>query len=300
MHWSSMLALAAALLAPLSAAAWSRPGHMVAAAIAYDELKRRDPAALALIVKLAAAHPDRGAFEVAVGRAEGEEADRRRFLELARWPDDARGTLHDHPTWHYRLRPIVEGGVAVPDGESGAGVEALALAIRVAGDPRAAPAERATALAWILHIAADLHQPLHAAERFGPDWPQGDQAGSKVFVREAERGKPVSLHWLWDDAVSRDGTPEAAFARATALTARFPRAGFERELRTTDARGWLRESYALAQGLAYRADAPRATRPEAALVATPSYRAELERAAAERLTLSGYRLSDLLTYIIRQ
>jgi hypothetical protein len=292
--------VAAALLAPVPAAAWSRPGHMVAAAIAYDELKRRDPSALALILRLAAAHPDRAAFEVAVGRAEGEEADRRRFLELARWPDDARGTPQDHPTWHYRLRPIAESGVPVPHGDSGEGVEALALAVAVAGNARAAPAERATALAWILHIAADLHQPLHAAERFGRDWPQGDQAGSKVFVREAEGGKPVSLHWLWDDAVNRDGTPDAAFARAAALTARYPRAAFQKCLAAGDAQSWLQESYGLARTLAYGPEAPRALRPEDARVAPRAYQAALERAATERLTLSGYRLSDLLARIMRE
>ncbi|MGK6356636.1 S1/P1 nuclease [Sphingomonas sp. DT-207] len=187
--------------------------------------------------------------------------------------------MHDHPTWHYRLKPIAEGGFPVPQGESGAGLEALALAIRVAGDPRAVPAERATAVAWILHIAADLHQPLHAAERFGPDWPQGDQAGSKVFVRETEGSEPISLHWLWDDAVSRNGAPEAAFARAKALASSYPRARFERYLKADDARSWLEESYAaLAQTLAYRPDAPRATRPDAALVAPPAYRTELEQA----------------------
>jgi hypothetical protein len=289
-----------ALIAPLSASAWSRPGHMVAAAIVYDELKRRDPKALALIVRLAAAHPDRGAFEVAVGRAEGEEADRRRFLELARWPDDARGTIYDHPTWHYRLKPVAQHGFPVPADESGDGLEALALAIRTAGNARAAPAERATALAWILHIAADLHQPLHAGERFGPDWPQGDQAGSKTFVRDPESGKPISLHWLWDDAVSRDGTAEGAFAKAKALEARFPRASFARQIEAGDARSWLQESYALAQGLAYRMDAPNATRREAATSAPEPYRAALEQAAAGRLTLSGYRLSDLLARIMKE
>ena len=286
------LAIVAAL-SPAPAAAWSRPGHMVAAAIAYEELKRRDPQALARIVKLAEAHPDRGPFEVAVGRAEGEEAERRRFLELSRWPDDARGTPHDHPTWHYRLRPVVEDGVTPPAGDSGAGEEALALATRVAGDPRATAGERATAIAWILHIAADLHQPLHAAERFGRDWPQGDMAGSKVYVRDPDTGKPVSLHWLWDDSVSRDGTPEAAFAQARALMARHSRAGA-----SADARTWLDESYALARTLAYRADAPRATSAETARLPAPAYQAALERAATARVAQSGYRLADLLARIM--
>ena len=296
MRWIAMLA-AAALLAPLPAAAWTRPGHMVAAAIAYDELKRRDPQALALIVRLAAAHPDRGAFEVAVGRAEGEEADRRRFLELSRWPDDARGSPHDHPTWHYRLRPIVEDAVKPPVAESGAGEEALALSIRVAGDPRASAGERATALAWILHIAADLHQPLHAGERFGRDWPQGDSAGSKVFVRDPKGGKPISLPWLWDDSVNRDGTPEAAFVRARALQADYPRAALA-EAAVAEPRKWVDESYSLARTLAYRADAPRATSPEAAQAPAPAYQASLERTAAKRVALAGYRLADLLARIM--
>ena len=293
------IALVAAL-APRPAAAWSRPGHMVAAAIAYDELKRRDPQVLARIVRLAAAHPDRGAFEVAIGRAEGEEAERRRFLELARWPDDARGTPHDHPTWHYRLRPVAEDGIAPPPGESGLGIEALALTARVAGDPRASDGERAIALAWILHIAADLHQPLHAAERFGRDWPDGDMAGSKVFVRETADAKPVTLHWLWDDAVNRDGTAEAAVARARTLVARYPRKRFGARLGLLEANAWLDESYLLARTLAYRPDAPRATSADAATVAPVAYRAAVQEAAAERVTLSGYRLADLLAVIVKK
>lgn len=288
------LAIVAAL-APLPAAAWSRPGHMVAAAIAYDELKRRDPAALARIAKIAAAHPDRGAFEVAIGRAEGEEANYRGFLELARWPDDARGTPNDHPTWHYRLRPVAEDDTTPPPGESGSGIEALALATRVAGDPRASNGERATALAWILHIAADLHQPLHAAERFGRAWPQGDMAGSKVFVREETGAKPVTLHWLWDDAVNRDGKPEAATSRARELMARHPR-----EAAVLEPQAWLDESYRLAQTLAYRADAPRATSAETATVAVPTYRAAVADAAAARVAQSGYRLADLLARIMKE
>lgn len=297
MRWLAMIAIPV-LLAAAPAAAWTRPGHMVTAAIAYEELKRRDPQALALIMRLAAAHPDRGAFEVAVGRTEGEEADRRRFLQLARWPDDARGTLHDHPTWHYRVRPVVEDGVVAPDGESGAGEEALILAIRVAGDARAMPAERATALAWILHIVADLHQPLHAAERYARDWPQGDHAGSKVFVRDPIGGKPISLHWLWDDSVSRDGTLEAAFAKASTLTARHPRTAFAQQLDAYAPRQWLDESYKMATTLAYRADAPRAITPDAAQTISPAYYAAVERAAAERVVLSGYRLADLLARIV--
>ena len=39
--------LAASVLLALPAFAWNKPGHMVTGAIAYDVLKKEDPAALA-------------------------------------------------------------------------------------------------------------------------------------------------------------------------------------------------------------------------------------------------------------
>uniref|UniRef100_UPI00054C64D9 S1/P1 nuclease n=1 Tax=Sphingomonas sp. ERG5 TaxID=1381597 RepID=UPI00054C64D9 len=181
----------------------------------------------------------------------------------------------------------------------GSGVEALALNLSVARDPRAPAADRAVALCWILHVVADLHQPLHSAERVSPDWPSGDEGGSKVFVRDQVTGQPVSLHWYWDDAVSRDGSASAAFTRAHELTARFPRTQFAAALSQAvaapDASGrWLAESHELAVSLAYRADAPLARSAATALPATPAYAAAVTSTAEQRVTLAGYRLADLL------
>lgn len=297
--------MAAAIALPAaSASAWTRPGHMVAAAIAYNELMRDDPQLVAEMLRLLAAHPDPGSFQVAIDRTEGAERDRRLFLQMARWPDDVRGGPHDHPTWHYRLRPVADVGAATPaQSAKGSGVEALALNLSVARDPRAPAADRAVALCWILHLVADFHQPLHSAERFGPAWPHGDEGGSKVFVRDHVSGKPVSLHWFWDDSVNRDGSAATAFAKAGDLAARFPRARFAAELAHPitheDASSrWLDESHDLAVRLGYRSDAPRATSPEVAVPPAPAYLQAVDEAAERRLVLSGYRLADLLKYIM--
>lgn len=281
----------AATVAAAPASAWTRPGHMVAAAIAWDELSRRDPAVLKEFARIMAAHPDPGPFQVAIGRAEGEERDRRIFLETARWPDDIRGGAHDHPTWHYALRPVAQGG-ASPTAPHGQAPEALALNLAVARDPAAPIADRAVALCWIMHILPDIHQPLHAAERVAAAWPNADQAGSKVWVLDPVTGKPISLHWYWDDSINRDGTPEAAFARARELVARYPR---QAEKGRNDAAAWLDESYALARSLAYRSDAPVATRAEDAKAAAERYAADVAPAAEARLTRAAYRLADVLS-----
>lgn len=296
MRAAILTALIVAAIAATPAAAWTRPGHMVAAAIVWDELARTHPETLGKLTALLAEHPDKGPFQVAIDRTEGEARDQRLFLESARWPDDIRTGPHDRPTWHYRLRPVVERGAAATP-PHGAALEAIALNAAVLADPAAPAADRAVALCWLMHVVPDIHQPLHSAERVGPDWPAGDQAGSKAFALDPQTGKPISLHWFWDDLIHRDGAADAAFARARALAARHPRASL-RGLAAAEPQQWLDESHALARTLAYRADAPRAVSPETARAATRAYAAAAQAAAEERLTRAAYRLADLLARLM--
>lgn len=291
-----------ALAAATPAMAWTRPGHMVSAAIAYDELMASDPDVVRQVLAIIAAHPDRGPFEVAVGRDNGEARNRNLFLEIARWPDDIRGGIWDHPTWHYFARPVIDQAAPPPatakPSAHGEAYEAFALNVAVARDPLAPIADRAVALCWIFHILGDIHQPFHNAERFGAAWPDGDSLGAKVFVKDPETGEPIALHWLWDDSINRSPATADAFRKARELVAHYPRADFARQLdsaRTIEQ--WSDESYGLARTLAYREDAPRTSDKAAAGPAAESYLRDMAPAAQARLTLAGYRLADLLRVI---
>lgn len=289
-----------ALAAP--AHGWTRPGHMVSAAIAWSEIEARQPEILDRLGEILDAHPDRGPFELATDRATGREKARRMFLQCARWPDDIRRTAQDQPAWHMSLRPVragASGGVeATGEPVFGAGLEAAALNLRVLGEPRADAAERAKALCWVLHVVADLHQPLHSAEMFSPAYPDGDRAGGLQFVKDPLWGGTISLHWLWDDAVHRSGLVADVDVRAGELMAKHPRSGFrvaEAEARPQDLGQWVwKESYPLAVSLAY-GRLPATGKSEATAQAAPAaYWEEVKRVSEERLTLSGYRLADLV------
>ena len=39
------------------------------------------------------------------------------------------------------------------------------------------PERKAIALAWLFHLVGDIHQPLHTAQLFTVDYPQGDRGG---------------------------------------------------------------------------------------------------------------------------
>jgi hypothetical protein len=45
------------------------------------------------------------------------------------------------------------------------------------------PERKAIALAWLFHLLGDIHQPLHTAQLFAAEYPQGDRGGNEICVR---------------------------------------------------------------------------------------------------------------------
>jgi hypothetical protein len=66
---------------------------------------------------------------------------------------------------------------------------------------------RADALRWLVHLVADLHQPLHAGD-------PRDRGGNDLHVRLRDHQQPTTLHKVWDvDVVKplvRHGSPAEA------------------------------------------------------------------------------------------
>ena len=304
---SCIAVLLAALFHCSAVMAWSRPGHMVTAAIAYEELRAQDPKILKRIIALAERHPDRAAFEVAVAGARGSERRRRIFLELARWPDDTRGSIHDHPTWHYSSRPLLNEAsppARIPeDVPQGSANEAFALNLSVAADPRASAAERAVALCWIFHLVGDMHQPLHSVSQVSKRFPEGDRGGTAQFVRNPRTNASMSLHWFWDDIASSGAKPKEVMQRARELMRKLPRAQF-RELKpfqnANEFSEWARESYQLAATIAYGPELRASDSANAAPKLSQRYLELSTQAAEKRLTLSSYRLTDVLRHAFRE
>ncbi|MDX2209017.1 MAG: S1/P1 nuclease [Sphingopyxis sp.] len=289
---AAALALAFALVDAAPGLAWSRPGHMVTAAIAWRDLEDA-PALRARIAYLLAAHPDRAPFEVAIDRSTNEEQVRRRFYECARWPDDARGTVYDHPSWHYAAQALIRDGRPASVGSKGSAIDAFALNINVLRDPSATKAEQAVALCWVLHIVGDLHQPLHTGELFSRDYPEGNRLGALQYVRASPSAEPVTLHWYWDDAVHQSGTLSSVEARATELVVRYPQArDYNDPLAVSH---WAYdESFPMLASLAYGPSLRSGRSPETAPVVSDDYRRAVQEAAELRAVGAGHRIAAVL------
>lgn len=181
-HLGAVLFCAIGALAP-AAHAWDHPGHMLTAAVAYAEIERARPALIDSLGLLFLRHPDTAPFWVAAGEARGKERVRRMFVECARWADDSKFTPRDMLTWHSALWAIVAKDApaqakAAADARkgrpAGQALEALALNYAMVANAESSPAERALGLCWVLHIAGDIHQPMHVSDLFSKDFPAGD------------------------------------------------------------------------------------------------------------------------------
>jgi len=167
---------------------------------------------------------------------------------------------------------------------------------------------RAVALAWLFHLLGDIHQPLHTAQLFTVDYPNGDRGGNEICVRVTQAGQPMDLHRFWDGVITSSSNLTRLRNEATTLRNRqeFQR-GQLTELSNTGFESWANESFAIATKIAYRNGGligiPRGESKDcvfvpAAPVLPVGYVVNASRIADRRMVLAGYRLADVLTRVL--
>ena len=218
------------------------------------------------------------------------------FLRAATWPDEVRrpGGDYDHPRWHYinyPLRPPKFREEAAPGGEDI--LTAWARCEHELTDRKSPPAARAVALAWLAHLAGDLHQPLHCASGFSADYPQGDAGGNRFWVKPGER--PITLHSFWDELLGTRNKHRSAWQDAIRIAAEHSRKSCRELGRDKNPEAWSLASRALAVEQVYRRGRLKAGMTEVAAGPLPAGYEQAAKAVAERqAAVAGYRLADEL------
>ncbi|GBQ12321.1 S1/P1 nuclease [Swaminathania salitolerans] len=171
-------------MTPREAFAWGPYGHAIVADIAQSRLSPEATHSVQALLAL----------------------EHYRTLDrVASWPDTighvpvAKGGLPQTLPWHY-----VDTDVAFSTYDKARDcaddicvTEKLPEMAHVLADRSAPEAKRLAALKWIVHLAGDLHQPLHAAER---DHDKGGNAVKVSFFGDDRNGHE-NLHSLWDEGI---------------------------------------------------------------------------------------------------
>ncbi|PKO93645.1 MAG: hypothetical protein CVU16_04980 [Betaproteobacteria bacterium HGW-Betaproteobacteria-10] len=220
-------------LQPSPAHAWNAAGHRLVASIAWQQLSlpSQDFVAAAL-----ARHPDYSRW---VEKAHSTEP-AAIFAEASTWPDDIRhdrrfyndgrepptatipGLLDNarHKRWHY---VDLDDHGRVKNGELDMQIKRLSEWLRLSPSPGPLRSTQKNeqisyALPWLLHLVADIHQPLHVGR-------DGDAGGNEFEIENPfNKHQPFSnLHAFWDGLPGPSGLRGKRLAKIVVyLLERYP------------------------------------------------------------------------------
>jgi hypothetical protein len=257
--FSSAVLVALVLLAPAPTRAWDARGHRLVARIAEARLHPRARAAARRL--LGAPH----------------------LAGVATWADGEARRRPETGPWHWVNIGAADGGYDrarhCPTGECiVARIERFAA---VLGDVRAPREERARALRFLVHLVADLHQPMHAGR---PE----DRGGNSIAVAEPG-GKMTNLHHAYDDLPEACAPPRRERDAARALAAEITE-GDARAWSASTPADWATESHLLARR-AYAALPPPGRGSARALLPDGGRRCAMAR---QQMQKAGVRLAAVI------
>jgi hypothetical protein len=250
------------LMVPAPAWAWGAQGHEIIATIAAHQLTAR--------------------ARTQVARLLGSPA---MLVHDSNWADEVRDRRPETGPWHYVDIPLgAQRYVPARHCRAGQCVVAQIIAARqTLADARQPAARRAEALRFLIHLVADLHQPLHAADNH-------DRGGNEVRINL--EGRRTNLHQLWDTRIVE------AMGRDTARTAAAIEGAVSRQQRMAWQSGapaaWADESHRIARDHVY----PMVEGRRSLRLPASTLRAAMP-ATREQLAKAGVRLAWLLNNTLR-
>ncbi|HEY9773605.1 MAG TPA: S1/P1 nuclease [Planktothrix sp.] len=285
------------LLADQPARAWNSFGHEVAAYVAYQHLAPPIRERANALLKL---NPMYGDWLKQVS----PDADQNTqiFMMAAIWPDlieKAPGYANDkvdsqnarqnigyadknmHTYWHYCRIPYTQDQTKLPALPSPNAREMIPE-FRELLKSNASDELKSYDLCWIMHMAVDVHQPLHCINRACEESPKGDNGAHDVRLTDAAS----DLHDFWDGLLGPDGPAINAIAVARTLAP-----ADDKLAKENDPKKWVKESHLLAIEKIYRSPIGTGDGP---YTLTAEYKTMAPKLSKERVELAGERLANLL------
>ena len=260
-----LIAIFFVLHTPAPAAAWGAAGHSIVAELAERRLSREAIAGI----------------ETLLG---GEIS----LASISSWADAVQMLRPETRGWHFVNIPFGEKAYSEPRDCSGgedklcvvSAIKRFSLAL---ADGSKSRDEKVEALKFLVHFIADIHQPLHCADR-------NDAGGSRLTVRFF--GQETNLHMLWDvGLIERQTFYWGEYVDR--LEKEWIPANDVAELSAGTPEEWASRSHELAISVAYKNTAPDVNLTEAYF--------ESARPVVDRqLATAGVRLARVLNEIWAQ
>lgn len=285
--------------------AWDDTGHKLTTYIAWQQMTPQTREKVFEILMSAPEDSDLNVFYLQGSRS--EDAKRLElFMISSTWADIVRDRdfkvrykKYHRGTWHYldnywreEAGKIIPVDLEVAKENAVERLFAFDVLLRSDAKPND---EKAIALAWLLHIGGDIHQPLHCTSRVTETEKKGDQGGNLFLISPKNAKERVALHWYWDsiigrniprinDACDSDYLPKIA----NKITKKHSFAKMSDRLKLGKYDEWQKEGYEFATKDVYQNGLVRNEMP------SEKYKKRAFVISQERIALAGYRLGQTL------
>ena len=288
--------------------AWDDTGHKVSAYIAWRQMS---PEAREKAVKLLLAAPEDSHLSVYFlsGSRSREARELELFMIASTWADIIRNRdfkvrfeKYNQGPWHYAdiFWRQTNGKAEILENRSeGLAVTKLYDFEKNLKDESLSDDEKAVNLAWFLHVAGDVHNPLHNASRITEIEPKGDSGGNLFLLSPAEATENrVNLHSYWDSILRRNVPREndACDSDYIALMAnkiikKHSFAEMRERLKLGDYKEWNAEGFRFLDKTVYDETLKRSELP------AKKYQNRAAAVGEEQIALAGYRMAETLNRI---
>lgn len=275
------LVLALTITLPTPAFAWWEYGHQTVATIATERLTPKTKRAVARLIAQSAV-------------LETPECPIRNLEDASVWPDCIKklGDRFSYAEyWHYQDIPICKPFDIKAECPNGQCVTTqIPRMARMLKDQKLPVRERVQALAFLVHLVGDMHQPLHIADT-------GDAGGNRTRVAYGAKAPDrMNLHRVWDGELAERAisTPPGDAKGLMSEISSETRAEWAKG-NVTD---WARESWQLSRDTVY-GKLPVKTnvceaKPEGRILLGTDYVASGVPVVREAVVKAGLRLAVML------
>lgn len=274
------LILCCIALFSISTHAWNAVGHRVVANIAYERLQ-----------------PDvRTKIDKMVADLGKEYSSIQSFSDLGPWPDTLRSQkIETFTHWHYIDIPFSDDGTPLKNIiDTDNVIWAINKIEPIVQNSKANPYERARFLAFLVHVIADIHQPLHTTARISAAHPDGDLGGNLFFIKTpAGNHSTITLHKYWDDGLdvfNVSATPDVIARLSHEITTAYPEDFFGDKLNDLKPEIWGNEGLALSEAYVYSTNENE--------IPNAQYINNGKELVKQQAALAGYRLARVLNQLI--
>ena len=157
---------------------WNALGHRLITQIAYDNLTRHEKSVF-------------NRYNRAI-----EDDLSKSLVNSSVWLDKIRFRTHNYDAMHYIDIPFSTDGTHLPILAKTNAISAIEHSKEVLLSSKTNNRSKGIALRILIHVAGDIHQPLHTTTRISWRYPDGDRGGNLVVLHKNKVAR--NLHAYWD------------------------------------------------------------------------------------------------------